>query len=81
LGSLRQASVASSRYVRFKLNCRVVTALRAEVRTRRDETVEEVIADCGGDAHAAVGELLAIIRRRRRSGDGVSNGTSATVAR
>jgi hypothetical protein len=27
-----------------------------------DQTIDDVIADCGGEARAAVGELLAIIR-------------------
>jgi hypothetical protein len=27
-----------------------------------DQTIDGVIADCGGDARAAVGELLAIVR-------------------
>jgi hypothetical protein len=29
---------------------------------RADRTVDDIIADCDGDARAAVGELLAIIR-------------------
>jgi hypothetical protein len=46
-----------------------------------DQTIDEVIADCGGDARAAVGELLAIVRSLIQENQTLREGASPGFAR